>query len=504
MSSLLLLLPYPAASEQTLGDPVIAVHPLVRFERGRERGAWCFQALGPLIEWGRDGERSWFLLRPLLRVERNRRSGDRQFDLLWPLVRRASRVGRRSARAESELRILPFLRFSRYTSPAGRARKSLILFPFIYWGRQEPSGRYFILFPFYWRAERARLGFPIVWNSMRSFYALVPLYGVFYDLWGNDEVRFYGWPFFIRTRRADERGIWVPWPFIKYSRGSRSFAVRLWPIVGVRFEGGRLAKGFLLWPLGHLVRKPDESEHHAMLLPFFWKMRKGRTKIDYYFPLWGRYQSPSRTTTSYLWPLFSHTVDRKQEYSEYRFLWFIGRWRKGTDSSAVQLWPLGGRLVERDRYQGFALWPLIMASVEREPSFQSQRRWSVPLYWFKRRVWHDGSEAASWTLVPFGRYEKARNRIRRLRSLWPIWVGDLEPIETIYAPIWTFFDRRTVPGEFLERRILGRTLYLRRDSEGQTREVNLPFLTWRRTPRADRFVLLGIVRFELSRPHGDR
>ena len=494
--------PREAASEKQVLDPVVALHPLVRIERDATSDTWHVRALGPLIEWGRTPRRSWFLLRPLVRVERDSQSGERQFDLLWPLIRRAWRARSPGGPADLEMRILPFFRLSHYTSPAGEERKSLVLFPFVYWGRQGASGRYLIVFPFYWTASNARLSLPIVWRSRRSFDALVPLYGRFDDLWGNDEVRFYGWPFLIRSRKGGERATSLVWPFVRWARSrppDDGWAARLWPLGGVRARRGRLTEAFFLWPLGHLVRGENESEYQLMLLPLLWKMQAGRTRLSYYFPLLGRYESPLRKTTSYLWPLYAHSVGRKEAFDDHRLLWFVFRWRRGPQTRITQFWPLGGRTVEPDRYSGFALWPLLRAEVKREPRSQVETKSSLPFYWFRRRRWNDGSEQATWTLAPFGRYDKARDRTRRLRLLWPIWIAESEPVETIYAPLWTFYDRRTVPGEFLHREIFGKTWLLHRDSDGQTREINLPLVSWRRTRDLDRLLLLGALGLEAER-----
>jgi len=480
-------------------EPVVVFHPILRIDRDRPTSTWRVKGLGPLVEWIHSRELSRLVLRPILRTERNYKTGEHRFDLLWPIVRRSWKRRPNENRADFETHVFPLYRYVDYTSPSGERRQSLVLFPFIYWGRQGDSGNYLIVFPFYWHASNARIALPIVWRSRRSFEALVPIFGWFHDLWGNDEVRFYGWPLLIRTRRGAERATWIFWPFLRFARGPDSWAARAWPLVGVKAKGGRLAEAFWLWPLGHYLRDDKKKVRHVMFLPFFWRMRSEKTKLDYYFPLFGRYESPSRRTTAYLWPIFIHSVGKKKPYDDFRFLWLVFRRKKAPEEDRFQIWPLFGRSIEKEHTSGFFLWPIMTASTDRLPRSQSVKRSFAPFYWFRKRAWSDGTERASWTFIPFGRYEKARDRTRRLRFFWPLWLGETEPVDTIYAPVWTVFDRRTVPGEYLHREVLGTTWLLHRDKSGETREVSLPLLCWRKSPRDNTFVLLGIVKLRFKK-----
>ncbi len=416
------------------------------------------------------------------------------------------------------LRVLPILNWKTHSS-SSLAPWRLTVFPLIYAGRTgpDPSQRYLIVFPLWWKARDTRVFFPIFWSSPKGFTALFPLWGHFDDLWGRDSVTFVLFPLWARSHR--ERGAVTDtllWPLFAWTRGGPFHGLRAWPLFGWSREEEKWLRGFVLWPLGHFRRGtlPDgRPDNLTFFFPYRFKWEIGDTVLNARWPLWATYRTPGHDTWSVAWPLFMHRVNRRHSFVEDRLLWIVGRWQRGETHRALELLPIAGRRERPGRRLRYILFP-ICTHFERwstgdEESGEEARGRDVKLFLplhIRSRSWRDtpsGQEwkATTWTLPLFLRRENSDGR-SQTHWLWPLFITRSDGYERSWGMffkvweqgrtedgsrwsrlMWHLWRREVSPAGAVRSEYNG--LLIRRLSEGDVTRLSIlgPFL--RRTSDLD-------------------
>lgn len=254
----------------------------------------------------------------------------------------------------------------------------------------------FTLFPFFFSQTST--------DPAKSYRAFLPFYGTLKNRLFRDEIHFVALPLWVQTRKRDvvtdnylapffhvrtgaAKG-WQFWPL--YGQESRAPITRTNAITDLPEVVPGHRRKFAVWPIWHVERlgigTEDPVTNHMVL------------------PLYAVRRSPSKDTTTVLWPFFTHTVDREKKFEEWGTPWpFIG-WANGEGKHSRRFWPVYGKATNSELQSDFLLWPLYTHKVLRTQNLEREQTRSL-FY-----VWIDVAERNRQTGAEY-----------RRRSFWPLW-----------------------------------------------------------------------------------
>jgi hypothetical protein len=193
-------------------------------------------------------------------------------------------------------------------------------------------------------------------------------------------------------------------------------------------------------------------------LPLYLRMRLGDRSMNHYLLIYGNSDSPGQHTDRWLWPLWSHTRHTAPDWTDDRFLWVIGRRRRGDGLRVTALYPLYAHRVESGRDWTSWLWPLIHArSDQTESGRRYQRQFVIPLYFHQKWTGADGALLKELrSLIPLWRSVRREDGSSELSwpHLW--WYAENEAVARNWAPLWTLYERRDDGHGTVERRVFWR------------------------------------------------
>lgn len=180
--------------------------------------------------------------------------------------------------------------------------------------------------------------------------------------------------------------------------------------------------GFDLWPFwfSRSTGNPDTS--YEAFFPFVGviKNRFGNDRMEWFlFPLYGRFQSGQRVTTTAPWP-------------------FVRRF-SGEGQNGWSFWPLfGWRQQTGESRSQYAVWPLYYRQESRLSEATSSLSWGILPFYAAERSAEGDSQTWLW---PFFGYLDRRSPTpyHETRWLWPLWVQGSGPDRSRqrWAPFYT-------------------------------------------------------------------
>ncbi len=426
------------------------------------------EGLGPLVESRRalDGSTQDFALRPFFHRQDERRPLDRtEWEFLYPLMT-YSRTG-----TDWEFQFLQLLNF-RNEGLAQEREDRADFFPFYLSGTTSAGQRY---------------------------WGVLPFYGRVYERLGQDQADWVMFPLYAHFVKQGVETRYFPWPLISRTRGEKRAGFRIVPFYGEEREEGVSEMRFVLWPL-FIQRRTgldtDKPEETLSILPFYI-----------------RQHSPTRDSTTVLWPLFNHTRDEEQQYEQWDAPWPLVQIARGERRSVTRVLPFFsvGRRVLRQEFllkemvstELIVLFPVYMRSVDEIATSRTVRE--RVLWWLysdTRQTGQDGNTRRidSW---PFFHYERDREGavgFWTLALLEPFLPGN-EKIEQNYSPLWTLYSyRRNAAGDSVWS-FLWNLLRHEETRQGLSVEVLGPVLTYREAGREAHLSLLGGL-FEYAEREG--
>ncbi len=423
-------------------------------------------------------ETQWTTIPALLSAKKvDRKRGETRYYVLWPLLS-WSRNG-----VEREVRLLGAPVYQRRVDHAGFFDTDSIIGPVLY-GHSRDEG---------------------------SYLSVLPFGGTLKGKFGKDHITWVLPPLYVYARNRTAAGTKVShnllWPLVNWVSGGGYAGFRVMPFYAHytrRDKEGRLAwsRTNILWPFWSSYRNnlnlPGKEQHGW----FLW-------------PLFGRYDGPSRSGWEALWPLFRYRENRS---TNFRGPWwelrapfpFVvigrGRYERRTD-----LWPLWGHRRRRlplsvgkgydewERY--FALWPVWRWERHETDRFVDHKWFLLPLVWSYHRVPQPGArgpETRTFKLWPLFRYRRHPDGRTTINLISPLWFEDPEgAFEAIYNPLTRIYERQDRGGHKWTLLLWG--LYQRHEDH-ETRSVVIhPWLFWdrERTDGSERDValLFGLFRY---------
>jgi hypothetical protein len=438
-------------------------------DRARDRSG-----LGPVLWSSRslDGDIKEYAVRPLFFWREEVANRKLEWDFLYPLM------SYRRLEGDWEFQFIHFLSGRGEGSPQAGREEHRDFFPFYFSGVRENGEKYFGVLPFWGKA---------------------------YDRFFGEEWEWVMFPLYARFVRSGTETQFFPWPFISVTRGvepepaHRGF--RVVPLYGQEVKEGVFEKYFALWPLFLYQRTGldgDEPEETLSILPFYVSQR-----------------SPKRDSTTILWPIFTYTDDRQQQYEMWDVAWPFFKYARGEGRQTFRLLPFymddhkilrNQFLFKEIRFRDRAvLYPLYVRNEEEYPDSRKVRdRILWYLYSDAREDGRDGSSRRidAW---PFFLYERDREGAVRFQALALLegFMPANEWVERSYSPLWSIYTyRANAAGESVYS-FLWNLLRHEETNTGLSIEVLGPLLTYREAGEDSKFSLLGGL-FQYEAHQGER
>ncbi len=389
------LLYNPAISS---GRDDFSLGPLLNIEEDESQESQEVDLLGPFITSKRDKDSSEFGLRPLFYLLRDSEKDSTEFDFLYPIAT----YDRREEDWDFQF-LIYLLSYESEKKPSGFRETEFTLFPFIFSKRAE--------------------------DRDKSYFAVFPLYGGLKDKFARDEINFLLFPLYLETKKGGFTNYSFLWPIFGYYTGGGQEGFRLWPLFGYRKRGETLDEKFALWPI--YVSKRWE---------FFGEERRSFM----IFPFYSTLESPERTQSTYLWPLFNRLVDREKEIERWDTPWPLINFTRGK-KTGNRVFPFYASEEDKNSEEGFFLWPLYRYSnLTLEDHVRKRKTFLLFLYSdIKEEPTIDGGREGRridfWPLFSYKRDEKGNRSFHFLSLLEPFFSNN-KGIERNYAPLWRLFE----------------------------------------------------------------
>lgn len=260
----------------------------------------------------------------------------------------------------------------------------------------------------------------------------------------------------------------------------------LWPIFSYgRGEGER---AYRFWPLFGHGYKVGEYSKSFILWPIFNFQRTGLdtenpSEALMILPFYAYQRSPERRTEAILWPFFTYTDNKRGGYKEWHLPWPIFSRTRGEDREGDKLWPIWGYKRKGQRERFYAFWPFYWSLKETSESFEKRKDIILPIYWSERQNWKEEDKSATYIrLWPLLSYERKKDDTLKLSLLSPLWFREGDGFQRNYSPFWTLYEyRRDKEGNRLSR-VLWRLYRHERTASSRSLEL-IHLLAYRREGR---------------------
>ena len=471
----------------------ISLFPLMSCEKATSGSLeWEVNFVYPLFHAASSGDLKEANIPILFSYEKSARLRTVFFDLLWPIFTYHKRPRGEGEGFRSELTLVPFFSRSFKESPDGNYKK-YSLFPIFFIGSDQDRHPFYILFPFFWYADQARVFYPFPSQNPQTFFAILPFFGVFHNLAGNDLIKTWLWPLVVYAEHEGRQKYYFLWPFLGYGTGEGYKAYRFWPLfTWAEFPDGSTRLNYL-WPLGYHRRQMLKGGERAaldMFLPLYIRFRSPKERWDYFLLFYGMRDTPLRHQWSLLWPLFRITNFTQTQMQRITLL-LLFDYQNGEKDYILQLFPLFGKREKPDKARSFILWPFYQYKYDDYISHKFTRHYFFPFYmrrqweypegireirtvvfpFYAKRVVSDGSWSTSALRIFY--YDKAKNMDRNWGRLFPFYKSEGR------------LDERTTT------RIFWKLYHREQAGDYDKREVNTILFQWKRENEAKEYNLLG-------------
>jgi len=384
--------------------PLMYSHPLT-LEKGRESGI-----LGPFFyeRFGREGNETYTQrsIRPFLSWYRKDDNSTETLELVYPLLT-YHRTG-----TEYRVQIGQWIGFSGGLSQTGGNEGRTTFFPF-YFARR--SG-----------------------DPERDYTAIFPLGGTVKNRLLKDEINFFMFPLYAKSRVRDR----VTWnylfPIVHFRKGENLRGWQVWPLYGREEktfgkegpgEKGGYQRTFFAWPFYHHNEEGIGTVNHST--------------FNALLPLYAVGHSPQKDETHLLWPFFYKSHFKNSEYTEYGSPWPIIVNGESPKKTHRRLWPIYGKLETDTRKREFYLWPMyVNREVNTERINFRQERWLGALYQHSREERKETGKISErkqvWPLFTHETNSDGHSRFQLLSPLEPLLPGN-KGIRRNYSPLFALW-----------------------------------------------------------------
>jgi len=373
---------------------------------------WRQEGMGPLAWWQETEDTFSSGLVPLLSYEHSPVLDRERFDLLYPAF-----TWRRSGQ-ESRWQIAQVINW-------------------VSTGQQDETDRYVhrTLFPIYMEQRSV--------SGTNDYLSVFPFYGHLHNRMFRKEIEFIAFPAYSRTVKGEVTTRNYLYPLVHTREGPGLTGWQFFPLYGeqhkevtwtTNFLGDRvLSPGadswFTLWPLVDHQRTGIGTTNEAVnarVLPFYAWLR-----------------SPARDQSTWLWPLFTRTEDRRLNYVEWGAPWPVIGWANGEGKTARRVWPFYGDIRAGTSRRNFLLWPVYLHRHMEDTTFDRDR-WRSFFFLFddillrSRETGEYRRETGLWPFFHWMHDPSGRERLRVL-ALGENFVRNRQALDRNYAPLWSLY-----------------------------------------------------------------
>lgn len=483
---------HPARAEDWLeAGPFMSSFPTL-WEPG-----WRQQGLGPLAWWQETSDTVSAGISPLFSSSSTPSLDREQFDLLYPVL-----TWRRTGQ-ESRWQVAQ-------------------VFNWVSTGQQDETDRYIhrTVFPFYFQQKSV--------SGTNDYLAVFPFYGHLRNRLFRDESEFILFPLYSKTRKRDVVTRNYVYPFFHRREGPGLTGWQFWPLYGTQHKVETLGKDmfgdplvspaaeswFALWPLFGYQRASvvttNERVNQPRLSPFASPFSPTRDRTTFEslqaLPFVALLRSPERDQTTYLWPLFTRTEDRKNQFVEWGAPWpFIG-WANGEGKTSRRVWPFYGRIQSGKSRREFVGWPFYTHRHQEDTAFERDR-WTSGFILFdnniirSRETGEYRQQTGLWPFFHWAHDTSGRERLHVLAIAENI-VKNREAVERNYSPVWSLYHSERDPARGLASQSVLWNFFRRDVSTNEVRTSSLFGLvqTARKTDGDRHWRLLWLPNRNFERP----
>jgi len=398
---LLVLLVTGEAAEARAGDGVFTLWPLVDYRYSPENDFYSWKFFGPLLKYEENRAVRQRAFRPVYYRTDDLEKKSFSRDILYPVSQKKSTTSDESFQV---IQLWSNYKIFEENHPEEVNYQTFTLFPLIFYGKKEGD----------------------------SYFAFFPLGGTIKGYFKRDEIKFFLFPLYSRTKRDDTTIHNILWPIYAHIKGENETGTKVWPVWGGSRKTGVYKKRFFLWPLLFKYDLRLDSDNPE--------------KVRAFFPFYLRSSSPKRSSTHVLWPFFSHIHDREKGYKEWNYPWPLFRKVEGENRYSNKYLPFYADEKSGDFRKRWFLWPIYKIEETSAADF-SRRRDRVLFFLFSNmdekqpgEPWKNKKRIAFW---PFFTYEqKQGTRDFFLFSLAEPFFPENEVIARNWGPLWRIYQHR--------------------------------------------------------------
>jgi hypothetical protein len=378
--------------------------PLFIYSEDEEREGKALDALGPFFSYRKDNREKKFVFRPL--AYRKQEPQHYYLEYLYPLGKYEE------TDQEVKSYLMPFYSTRRDLTQPKVQKKERTFFLAI-WGETDQGEKYGGLFPFYGHLKKR---------------------------FRKDEMTFFLWPLYSKSREGENRTTTYLWPIFTLTEGGGREGWRVWPLAGHETKENDYEKKFFLWPFFIFEKRyiyTGDPTEIQMVVPFYVSMTSSR-----------------REHKGVLWPLFTYTYDQDDHYTQWDAPFPLVRWAKGDEKSLLQVFPFYRRKYWEGREQGYHLWPIHSYSRYGDKDYHKEDNRYLLFSKDEREVWEKKDQKERRLRVwPFFYYREGKEG--DVYGYGPCLIPiDFEGFERNWAPIFSLYQYNRNPQGASESRIL--------------------------------------------------
>lgn len=323
-----------------------------------------------------------------------------------------------------------------------------ILWPLSHFGWRRPAYHWRVLMTFWheedWTETRSRdysLAIPPFWfhgrDEGKNYAGLFPIYGRMPKVFFVEDAQWAMFPFWLRYRTGGSQAIWRDYflfPFFSLKYDDDKTRWSLWPIYGTKKEKD-FKSFYLLWPIWNSYY--FTAENHKGIGYMLW-------------PLVEQVYTNSEKTFGLLPPLFRYTYTSSGAYN-LRFPWPFFEYYGDTKESTWKCWRFWGMTHRGTRDGWWLLYPLLLKERQKTVNLYTRKFRFWPFYTNEVNFGYDIEgkphlQTSYFRIWPFyaSSYNEREGLRRKTFVLFPI--RDVPAIERNWAPFWTFYSARQLPG----------------------------------------------------------
>jgi hypothetical protein len=311
--------------------------------------------------------------------------------------------------------------------PFGKSSKGVTRFIPIFYTNTNPPSPHTTFFPAFWGEYEGK-----------SYGGIFPFCGNMLHRFGKDEVEFYLWPFYMKTKVGEKNTYTLLWPFFTYSKGK---TYKFFPVYGWE-EGIHGISQYYLWP-------------------FFFRER-GEKKMDAFLPFFQYTRWEDAWSGSVMWPFFTYSRDNTSDQTTIDAPWPLVKYARGAYNQTM-VFPFYYNYDRDETYKTkMYLWPIWYEAEIIDPAnnyYKNNGRILILISWRSKTI--DDKKTLEMNLWPL--YYITKDKEETFWHFPSVFPFSYPGVENNWAPLFTLvsYDRKMDKSHF---DILWRTFYVERDA----------------------------------------